>query len=159
MLFSISYNGMSSFPLTFIFFKMIIAPPTRCHQRWRVGNPKSAEISFAISELWTCHPPITLVLLKFCREIHFLLGGNFSKITRIFWSVANPGGWLLACWTTIFEMFFSRVTEMIKFSGDGSEFVPVFWGCFRSWKKYLELSDSHGDLWKMGPPWIPRMGI
>ena len=152
---------MSSFPLTFIFFKMIIAPPTRCHQRLRVGNPWGGDfVRWEFQNFETCHPPTTLVLLKFCRENHFLFGVFFQgKITGIFWSVANPGGWLLARWTTIVEMFFSRVTEMMDFSGDGSEFVPAFWGCFRSPFRYLELSDSHGYLWKMGPPWIQRMGI
>ena len=113
-----SYNGMTSFPLTNSYFSRWLLH----HQAGVIkdgGWEIPAEISFA-----------GVVIFQ-------------GKITGIFWSVANPGGWLLACWTTIFEMFFSRVTEMMDFSGDGSDFVPAFWGCFRSPMEIFEKWDHH----------------
>ena len=68
--FSITY-GMSSFPLTFIFFKMVIAPPTS-DTCWNVPIP-------LLGWVWTSHIIAGVIMAQSCSCLPDILKGKSNK--------------------------------------------------------------------------------
>ena len=63
--------GMSSFPLTFIFFKMVIAPPTS-DTCWNVPIP-------LLGWVWTSHIIAGVIMAQSCSCLPDILTGKSNK--------------------------------------------------------------------------------